>query len=86
MVGQVMVYSHQHLKSTISGFSHQGPVKQVLKEKCDACDAMHHTNMLVSQQVYFSPLVVSVYMYKHIVNNFVPISLVLAAGRAPPIA
>ncbi|HEY8930275.1 MAG TPA: DUF2946 family protein [Mucilaginibacter sp.] len=89
VAGQYMVYVHQHkmvkLSSQIS-LTHQQQAKQVLTEKCQLCDAMHHSGMTIPTQAVFAPVAASDYFYKFPVYTFTSISLILAGGRAPPAA
>ena len=79
-----MIFTHTHYKqgniitSTKAGLP-------VLKDKCDVCDVMHHTHMLLSQHVYFTPVVAVLCHYQYKKSNVTLIQLVLASGRAPPV-
>jgi hypothetical protein len=79
-----MVFAHQHYKqeNAISA----SKTTPVLKEKCDICDVMHHTHMLLSQHVYFTPAVTVLCHYQDKQSHVILIQLVLAAGRAPPVS
>jgi hypothetical protein len=83
-VGQYMVFAHQHKVG--SDFSNSKTTTQVLKERCDVCDAMHHTHMLLTQHVYFTPVVAVLCHYQEKRSDVTLIQLVIAAGRAPPIS
>lgn len=86
--GQYIVYTHQHLfvksitKASYTTTDHQ---QQIVKEKCYLCDVMHHQAAVVNALSYFDPQVAVMHFYKACDYNFVSISLVLAAGRAPPV-
>jgi len=91
VAGQYVVYAHRHADST--GTYHKSACqnpnsqpKQTVTENCQLCDVMHHNAMAVNSVVYFAPVTVSQYFYKAISHHFISISLVLAAGRAPPLA
>jgi len=89
VAGQYMVYVHQHKMVKAAGqigVIHQQHPKQVLTEKCQLCDAMHHNSMTIPTQAIFTPVVTSDYFYKSPVYTFTSISLILAGGRAPPAA
>jgi hypothetical protein len=87
VAGQYMVYVHQHKLIKASGtyvVSHNES-KQTVSEKCQLCDAMHHTSMVVGSIVFFSYPVVADYVYKSPVYNFTSLALILSGGRAPPL-
>ena len=84
-VGQIMVYAHTHLKQG-HAFSVCNSHTKVLKEKCDICDVMHNNHMLITQHVYFAPAVAIIYHYTFKASGITPIQLIIAAGRAPPVA
>lgn len=89
IAGQYMVYIHQHKMVKLSGQSsltHKQQPKQLLTEKCQLCDAMHHNTMTMPEQAVFTAVVASDYFYKSPVYTFTSISLILAGGRAPPVA
>jgi len=87
VTGQYVVYAHQHKTKTISvsGSKNQKQKHQV-KEKCDLCDAMHHTYMDMAVKVYLpAPTAVSYFYYNS--NDYVTsIGLVLSKGRSPPLS
>jgi len=84
-----MVYSHQHKlnKGTeqASSTNKQQP-RQTLSEKCQLCDAMHHTSMVIGSQVVISPVLVTTHVYKTSKYYFTSLALILSGGRAPPLA
>ena len=89
VAGQYMMYVHQHYSLQKTGIStsfskNQPKPVATVQEKCYMCDAMHHTTMVIGQQVYFNPVIVSCYIYKVGDYNFISIALILSAGRAPP--
>lgn len=84
VAGQYLVFSHTHKQgSMVAVTKDHAPT---FKERCDVCDAMHHTHMLVTQQVYFTPLVAVQCHYIFKPTGVQLIQLVLASGRAPPVA
>ena len=83
--GQYMVFAHTHFKPSVN-LSKAKTSKAIFKERCDVCDAMHHTYMLFQQQVYFQPVAVCVHFYQDRTPDFEPIQLILASGRAPAIS
>ena len=90
IAGQYMVYAHTHIVSTgTEKVVHQNPKtqpKQIITENCQLCDAMHHNPVVINSAVYFAPVIVNSYTYKAVEYNFVSISLILSAGRSPPMA
>jgi hypothetical protein len=89
ITGQYMVYAHQHklipgAKQTYSAKQQQP--KQILTEKCQLCDAMHHNSMVINSGGNFTPVVVTCYVYKSPEYNFTSLALILSGGRAPPLA
>jgi hypothetical protein len=89
IAGQYIVYSHQHkiIASTVTKTRDisKNQSRTVVQEKCSICDAMHHTNAVISVHTYFSPNIVTKHFYKVYDYDFVSIALILAAGRAPPV-
>jgi hypothetical protein len=90
IAGQYMVYAHQHVAvSGINKVSYHNPnnqPKETLTENCRLCDAMHHSTMALANTTHFTPVIVSNYTYKTNTYTFISISLILSAGRSPPIA
>lgn len=85
--GQYMVYAHQHRTKVHGIVLNKKPVQKTVNERCDLCDAMHHTVMLPAGQLHL-PVIYST-KYSHFISaeqHFVPIGLVLSAGRSPPAA
>ncbi len=83
--GQYMVFAHQHYKQGNVITAGKSGVT-ILKEKCDVCDAMHHTHMLLTQHVYFTPAIAITFHYQYKKADVKLIQLILASGRAPPIS
>ena len=82
--GQVMVYAHQHMAKYKT---HQTAQNQTtISEKCQVCDAMHHTSMTLTDNHYFVPNVSSDHVYKQGKYDFISVSLILSAGRSPPVS
>lgn len=80
-----MVFAHTHYKHGSITVTTKTSLP-VLKEKCDICDVMHHTHMLLNQHVYFTPAVAVNFHYQVKQSDVILIQLVLASGRAPPFA
>lgn len=79
-----MVFAHQHYKQGVLVSATKTNV-HVLKEKCDVCDVMHHTHMMLTQHVYFTPAVAVIFHYQLRQSDVKFIQLIIAAGRAPPV-
>lgn len=85
--GQWCVYAHYHPTSYIkANTSKSQQTRTTISERCQLCDAMHHTSMTQENHTFFVPLITSELIYKQGQYNFVSIALILAAGRAPPIS
>ena len=86
VAGQYMVYVHQHklIKTSSTYVTIKQQAKQTVSEKCQLCDAMHHTSMIVGSNVFFDHMAIADYFYKSPVYNFTSLALILAGGRAPP--
>jgi hypothetical protein len=84
VAGQWAVYAHQHKTfPAIAKAAHHGTS---LTEKCQLCDAMHHIAAIQNEHHYFSPVANTDQLFIQSKYNFVSISLILAAGRAPPVS
>ena len=91
VTGQYMVYAHQHnqVKNVHNSANHdcKNSSHTVVKEKCEICDSMHHVAMELSGSVvYTHTLTTNHHTFKSPVYHVTSIALILAAGRAPPIA
>ncbi len=90
IAGQGAVYIHQHKIIAGSGprsYHHNASQpRTTVQENCSLCDAMHHTNAVIDQQVYVSPNLITQHFYKAYNYDFVSIALILSAGRAPPVS
>lgn len=82
--GQWAIYGHQH--KTFPGLTKAPAHGQVLTEKCQLCDAMHHNSMVQHTTAVFTPVVVTTHFYKQGDYDFVSIALILSAGRSPPLS
>jgi hypothetical protein len=86
--GQVIVYSHQHhanVASITNKAAHQSS-RQQISENCQLCDAMHHSQVVLSSQVYVQTTPASFQLFTAGCYDFVSISLILSPGRAPPVS
>ncbi|OOQ61276.1 hypothetical protein [Mucilaginibacter pedocola] len=92
VTGQYMVYAHQHnqvknIHASVKNHDCQKAAHTIVKEKCEVCDSMHHAAMDVTGEVaYMHTLVTTEAHFISPVYNFTSIALILAAGRAPPLA
>jgi len=88
LAGQYIVYTHQHkavngiVKTVI--LKHQHP-QQTVQEKCNLCDAMHHTHAVINNALSVTHQLAVPHVYKAHEYGFISFSLVLASGRAPPV-
>ncbi|HWD90178.1 MAG TPA: hypothetical protein VG367_18750 [Mucilaginibacter sp.] len=82
--GQWAVYAHQHKTfAQVTRAAHGASVN----EKCQLCDAMHHSSMIKhSVPIFTTPVAVAAHIYKQGKYDFVSIALILSAGRAPPLS
>ncbi|WP_183562471.1 hypothetical protein [Mucilaginibacter sp. SP1R1] len=87
IAGQYMVYIHQHqfIKDSIKTSYTSEHQQQTVKEKCYMCDAMHHQAAIMDSPFHFGPQIAAIHFFKASDYDFVSMSLVLAAGRAPPL-
>lgn len=83
-----MVYAHQHPGSAAAAkkfaVSKAFGRHQTIKEKCDLCDVMHNTAMLVSYQVYVNPANVAGHVYSTVDYDFTGARHIAAGNRGPP--
>ncbi|HTH82234.1 MAG TPA: hypothetical protein VL490_04845 [Mucilaginibacter sp.] len=90
IAGQGVVYAHQHKITAGNGTKTYRPANAqagtTIQEKCALCDAMHHTNAVMSTYAYVSPNIVTKHFYRVYNYDFISIALVLSAGRAPPVS
>ena len=89
VAGQYMVYAHQHniIKRTVKTYDvARTPAGKTFTERCALCDAMHHTVMLISHNVYFNPITVTGHFFEQVSYKFISFQLIQAGGRAPPIS
>lgn len=87
MAGQGMIYAHQHIiKYAVLHTQKSDQNRTTVTEKCQLCDAMHHTSMVINTNQYITPVVSANHFYKQGTYDFISISLVLASGRAPPVS
>lgn len=87
VAGQTMVYSHQHYTnaSKISAHALKTPAPvQTVSEKCNICDMMHHTHMVIfDTKAVNPPVTVCETLYSNL-HDYKGIALILSAGRSPP--
>lgn len=82
--GQLMIYAHQHLVKYNTRETSQN--QTTVSEKCQLCDAMHHISATLTDQQYFNSVVAADHFYKLGKYDFISISLILSAGRSPPVS
>lgn len=82
--GQIVIYSHQHTEQVVVKVHDHQTSHQNISGKCQLCDAMHHNAMVINVHNYSMPVQANQYSYQDPAYDFVSISLILAAGRAPP--
>jgi hypothetical protein len=81
------VYAHYHPNRLGRySFSKHQSTRTTISEKCQLCDAMHHSNISQNTHIYFVPLSTSEHIYKPGQYDFISISLILSSGRAPPVS
>jgi len=84
VAGQWAVYAHRH-----NGFGNTTRATHgtIVVEKCQLCDAMHHSSMnRHAPPVFTAPVAVADHIYKQGKYDFISISLILSSGRAPPLS
>jgi hypothetical protein len=82
-----MVYAHQHIvKYAAARSQNTQPNRTTVTEKCQLCDVMYHTSMVITTNQYLTTVVATDHFYKQGKYDFISISLVLASGRAPPVS
>jgi len=82
-----MVYTHQHHNPKVivkTGVSSGKPARQTVKEKCNLCDAMHHTSMLTGESVRLNINEIDIPDYLPFEYKFTSLQIISAGGRAPP--
>ncbi|MBS1526642.1 MAG: hypothetical protein JST19_13380 [Bacteroidetes bacterium] len=82
--GQWAVYAHQH--KTFPRTAKTAHHTASFSEKCQLCDAMHHTSAVQNDHHYFATVVSAGQHYIQSKYDFISVSLILAAGRAPPVS
>ena len=85
--GQVIVYAHQHhtKSNTLIVHSHHAAKQQIVYEKCNLCDQMHHAAInLVQALNYFHYVSPVVRLYIPACHHYKANALVHADGLSPP--
>jgi len=89
ITGQYMVFAHQHnIIKTIHAKNCtdcHNTSKQEFKEKCQLCDSMHHTDMVMPGDIQYTTFSPSNHSFVTFEYDFKSMSLVLSQGRAPPV-
>jgi hypothetical protein len=86
VAGQAILYGHQHntnfVISKIQGSKH----RQTVSEKCQLCDAMHFNSATLNHQIHFQAALTSTSLFIPGTYDFISLSLILSAGRSPPLS
>jgi len=87
IAGQWAVFAHYHKTSRIIPHTASNSHTQTtIAEKCQLCDAMHSTKMVLGDHHFVIPVIATTHFYKSGDYDFVSIGLILSPGRAPPAA
>jgi hypothetical protein len=86
VAGQAILYGHQHGSNATALKVHPSAHQQTVTEKCQLCDAMHFSRATINHQVYFQPAAAGITLFIPDAYNFVSMSLILSAGRSPPLS
>jgi hypothetical protein len=84
-----MVFAHQHNITKSIHASNcsdcHNTAKQTFKEKCALCDSMHHTNMELLSNTYYTPFFSINHVFVTYQYDFKSIALILSSDRGPPV-
>ncbi|MGI4727732.1 MAG: hypothetical protein ACRYFL_12845 [Janthinobacterium lividum] len=86
--GQITVFAHQHHTkfSVLSVHQSHSQHPQIIYEKCNFCDQMHHTVLgIVDIPNYCSILTPVFQLYTYARQHYLGNSLVHADGLSPPV-
>lgn len=87
VVGQFVIYAHQHHAkyNTLSFQKDSQHDQQVVHEKCNLCDQMHHAAMQVAQPLLYGIILNPVSrIYIPVQHHYKANALVHADGLSPP--
>ncbi len=85
--GQFIIYAHQHhIKSNaLIVDSHRAANQQIIYEKCNLCDQMHHAPINLVQPLCYTYLVTPVVrLYIPVCHHYKANALIHADGLSPP--
>ncbi|MEX8547308.1 MAG: hypothetical protein V5804_06875 [Mucilaginibacter sp.] len=85
--GQFIIYAHQHhaKPGTLTVHAHRAADQQVVYEKCNLCDQMHHAPINLVQPLYYSCLINPVVrLYIPVCHHYKANALIHADGLSPP--
>ncbi|GAA4337383.1 hypothetical protein GCM10023149_46780 [Mucilaginibacter gynuensis] len=82
------MYTHQHhlIKQADKINTAKNQHQQIFTEKCQICDAMHHTSMDVVHNNYAVHLTAAPYVYHTGDFDFLSFALIQSDGLSPPVA
>jgi len=86
VMGQGMVYAHQHRRTFGKPNAVKNLSRQAVTEKCSLCNVMHHNAMVAAAFGYTGPVASVTYIFNKLSCCFTTIPLILSSGRAPPAA
>ncbi|WP_299289930.1 hypothetical protein [uncultured Mucilaginibacter sp.] len=85
--GQIIIYAHQHhtKSNTLIVHSHDTAGQQIVYEKCNLCDQMHHAPINLVQPLNYTYLVSPVVrLYIPACHHYKANTLIHADGLSPP--
>jgi len=80
ILGQTVLYAHQHKAMGLQ----KRPYRPAIASKCQLCDAMHNSHIVLTDEVFFEPISRSYVFFTDQTYKFLSLSLILSSGRAPP--
>jgi len=80
VLGQTVLYAHQHKSKDFQ----KRPYRPDITAKCQLCDAMHNSHIVLTDEVFFEPASRSYVFFTDQTYKFLSLSLILSSGRAPP--
>ncbi|RYY24538.1 MAG: hypothetical protein EOP41_05780 [Sphingobacteriaceae bacterium] len=87
-VGQIMVFAHQHHAkySLVSVHHNHFQHPQIIHEKCNFCDQMHHTVIDIVDIPNYGIVLTPVFqLYTYAKQHYLGNALVHADGLSPPV-
>ncbi len=86
-VGQFVIYAHQHhtKANRLIVKAHGAAGQQIVHEKCNLCDQMHHVPIQIVQPLHYAYHVSpAVKLYIHASHHYKANALIHADGLSPP--